>query len=148
MATFNGNLVLWKTRKQPSVSISTAEAEYKALCDMASELLWLKQWGQECDLLKKSLPIPIHEDNQGCISTINGDCSVNNKRMKHVDIQLHFVKEAMWNGVFELIYTPTNRMLADFLTKSVSRPALVRSLQTLGMHSLGVRGDVENQDQN
>ncbi|MBW0536379.1 hypothetical protein O181_076094 [Austropuccinia psidii MF-1] len=30
LAIFNGNLVLWKTRKQPSVSISTAEAEYKA----------------------------------------------------------------------------------------------------------------------
>ncbi|MBW0511443.1 hypothetical protein O181_051158 [Austropuccinia psidii MF-1] len=43
LATLDGNLVLWKTRKQPSVSISTAEAEYKAICDLASKLIWLKQ---------------------------------------------------------------------------------------------------------
>ncbi|MBW0502256.1 hypothetical protein O181_041971 [Austropuccinia psidii MF-1] len=78
LATFGKNLVLWKTRKQPSVSISTAEAEYKALCDLVSELLWLKQWCHECNLLDSSFTIPIHEDNQGCINTINGDCNVNN----------------------------------------------------------------------
>ncbi|MBW0551573.1 hypothetical protein O181_091288 [Austropuccinia psidii MF-1] len=44
LALFNGCLTTWKTRKQPSVSLSTAEAEYKSLCDLASELLWLKQW--------------------------------------------------------------------------------------------------------
>ncbi|MBW0535337.1 hypothetical protein O181_075052, partial [Austropuccinia psidii MF-1] len=73
LATFGKNLVLWKTRKQPSVSISTTEAEYKALCDLVSELLWLKQWCHECNLLDSSFTIPIHEDNQGCINTINGD---------------------------------------------------------------------------
>ncbi|MBW0537363.1 hypothetical protein O181_077078, partial [Austropuccinia psidii MF-1] len=43
LATFHGCLILWKTRKQSSVSTSTAEAKYKALCDLTSELLWLKQ---------------------------------------------------------------------------------------------------------
>ncbi|MBW0535649.1 hypothetical protein O181_075364 [Austropuccinia psidii MF-1] len=148
LATFGKNLVLWKTRKQPSVSISTAEAEYKALCDLASELLWLKQWCHECNLLDKSFTIPIHEDNQGCINTINGDCNVNNKRMKHVDIQLHFVKEVVKSGAFKLNFVPTHHMLADFLTKSIARPSLPRSLRTLGVISLGVRGSVENLDQN
>ncbi|MBW0534108.1 hypothetical protein O181_073823 [Austropuccinia psidii MF-1] len=148
LATLDGNLVLWKTRKQPSVSISTAEAEYKAVCDLASELIWLKQWGQECGIFGEMASIPIHEDNQGCISTINGDCSVNNKRMKHVDIQLHFIKEAVRNGVLKIVYTPTSHMLADFLTKSVSWSILARCLLSLGVLSLGVRGDVENQDQN
>ncbi|MBW0548016.1 hypothetical protein O181_087731 [Austropuccinia psidii MF-1] len=148
LATLGKNLVLWKTRKQPSVSISTSEAEYKALCDLVSELLWLKQWCHECNLLDKSFTIPIHEDNQGCINTINGDCNVNNKRMKHVDIQLHFVKEVVKNGAFKLNFVPTHHMLADFLTKSIARPSLAHSLRTLGVNSLGVRGSVENLDQN
>ncbi|MBW0461202.1 hypothetical protein O181_000917 [Austropuccinia psidii MF-1] len=140
LATLDSNLVLWKTRKQPSVSVSTAEAEYKVVCDLASELIWLKQWGQECGLFREMSSIPIHEDNQGCINTINGDCSVNNKRMKHVDIQLHFIKEAVQNGVFKIIYTPTSQMLADFLTKSVNRSILAQCLLSLGILSLGVRG--------
>ncbi|MBW0468951.1 hypothetical protein O181_008666 [Austropuccinia psidii MF-1] len=44
LACLHDNLVIWKTKKQPSVSISTSEAEYKALCDLTSELLWFKQW--------------------------------------------------------------------------------------------------------
>ncbi|MBW0491793.1 hypothetical protein O181_031508, partial [Austropuccinia psidii MF-1] len=106
----------WKTRKQPSVSISTAEAEYKALCDLVSELLWLRKWSCECHLLPFDSAIPVHEDNQSCINTANGDCNLNNKRMKHVDIQLHFIKEAIRDSVVNLIYTPTSLMLADFLT--------------------------------
>ncbi|MBW0555809.1 hypothetical protein O181_095524 [Austropuccinia psidii MF-1] len=43
VATLNGCLMLWKTRKQPPVSLSTAEAEYKVLCDLTSELLSLCQ---------------------------------------------------------------------------------------------------------
>ncbi|MBW0539496.1 hypothetical protein O181_079211 [Austropuccinia psidii MF-1] len=73
LATFHGCLVLWKTRKQPLVSISTAEAKYKALCNLTSELLWLKQCSEEANTLKLEAPINVWEDNQSCINTTNGD---------------------------------------------------------------------------
>ncbi|MBW0465779.1 hypothetical protein O181_005494 [Austropuccinia psidii MF-1] len=79
LATVGGGLVLWKTRKQPYVSLSTAEAEYKALCDLTSKLMWLRQWCRECDILQLNNPIPIHEDNQSCINVVKGDCNLNNK---------------------------------------------------------------------
>ncbi|MBW0537272.1 hypothetical protein O181_076987 [Austropuccinia psidii MF-1] len=77
LATFDGCLVIWKTRKQPTVSLSTLEAEYTSLCDVTSELLWLKQWCMEANLVNGDSTIPVHEDNQGCISTANGDTSIN-----------------------------------------------------------------------
>ncbi|MBW0465894.1 hypothetical protein O181_005609 [Austropuccinia psidii MF-1] len=43
LAQLHGCLVFWKTRKQPWVSISTAKAEYKALCDLTSEILCFRQ---------------------------------------------------------------------------------------------------------
>ncbi|MBW0494151.1 hypothetical protein O181_033866 [Austropuccinia psidii MF-1] len=143
LATVGGSLVLWKMRKKPSVSLSTAKAEYKALCDLTSEIMWLKQWCCECDFLQLDNSIPVHEDNQSCINVIKGDCNLNNKQMKHVNIQLHSIKEALKNNMINLIYTPTTDMLADFLTKSVSQPILARSLDSLGVLSLGKRGDVE-----
>ncbi|MBW0509713.1 hypothetical protein O181_049428 [Austropuccinia psidii MF-1] len=136
LATVGGSLVLWKTKKLPSVSLSTTEAEYKALCDLTSELMWLRQWCGECDILQLNNPIPVHEDNQSCINVVRGDCNLNNKRMKHINIQLHFIKEAVRNNIIKLIYTPTADMLADFLTKSVSRPILARALNSLGVLSL------------
>ncbi|MBW0499100.1 hypothetical protein O181_038815 [Austropuccinia psidii MF-1] len=147
LVTFNDSLVIWKTRKQPTVSISTAEAEYKALCDLKSELVWFRQWCDECSLYQNSSPIPVHEDNQSCINTVEGHSNVNHKRMKHVDIKLHFIKEFAEKSVIQLIYTPTNLMLADFLTKSVSRPTLSCSLDSLGVLRLGVKGGVENHNQ-
>ncbi|MBW0545604.1 hypothetical protein O181_085319 [Austropuccinia psidii MF-1] len=143
LETFDGSLVLWKTWKQPTVSLSTAEAEYKAVCDLASELLWLQQWCQECGLCQFKEPIPIYEDNQSCINVINGNANMNNKRMKHVNIQLHFIKEVVDSSKIKLVYVPTRLMLADFLTKSVDRQILSNSLSSLGVLRLGVKGSVE-----
>ncbi|MBW0571659.1 hypothetical protein O181_111374 [Austropuccinia psidii MF-1] len=148
LALINGNLVLWKTKKQLSVSISTTEAEYKAVCNLVSELLWLWQWGKECGLFTTSEPIPIHEDNQSFINSILGNSNTNNKRMKHVDIQLHFVKEAVESSSILLVYTPTQAMLANFLTKSVNQVTLRTSLSFLGVLVLDLRGDVENCNSN
>ncbi|MBW0532408.1 hypothetical protein O181_072123, partial [Austropuccinia psidii MF-1] len=148
LAQLHGCLIFWKTRKQPSVSISTAEAEYKSLCDLTSELLWFGQLCHEANILSLNTAITIWEDNQSCINIANGNCNFNNKRMKHVDIQLHFVKEAIQSQLITLQYAPTTEMLADFLTKSVPKPTLVRALAKLSVFRLGVRGDVEKQSHN
>ncbi|MBW0461886.1 hypothetical protein O181_001601 [Austropuccinia psidii MF-1] len=143
-----GGLILWKTRKQPTASRSTAEAEYKALCDLESKLMWLKQLVQKCGLLLLDRPIPIHKDSQSCINYAKCDCNPNNKRTKHINIQLHFIKEAISNGLAELIYTPTSDMLANFLTKLVGRVTLTHAFDSIGILQPGDRGDVENQDLN
>ncbi|MBW0538668.1 hypothetical protein O181_078383 [Austropuccinia psidii MF-1] len=145
LAQLHGCLVFWKTRKQPLVSISTAEAEYKSLCDLTSELLWFRQWCQEADIFHFNNAITVWEDNQSCIKTANGNCNLNTKTMKHVDIQLHFVKEEIQNQLIELHYAPTSDMLEDFLTKAVPRAVLQRALQALSVLRLGPRGGVEEQ---
>ncbi|MBW0462001.1 hypothetical protein O181_001716 [Austropuccinia psidii MF-1] len=142
LASFKGGLVMWKTRKQQSVSTSTAEAEYKSLCDLTSALLWLKKWTAEVGIINTKYPILIWNDNQSCINTANSDSNFNNKHMKHVNIQLHFVREAVKSKDFLLKYVPSGSMLADFLTKSVNRNVLERALCALGVLRLKVRGDV------
>ncbi|MBW0508673.1 hypothetical protein O181_048388 [Austropuccinia psidii MF-1] len=114
LAKFDNCTVLWKSRKQPTVSISTSEAEYTALCDLMSGLLWLKQLCEEAKLLNTSQPIITWEDDQICINIANNDCNFKNKRMKHVDIQLHFIKEIIKAKAIELRYKPTKDMLANF----------------------------------
>ncbi|MBW0489360.1 hypothetical protein O181_029075 [Austropuccinia psidii MF-1] len=95
LASFEGGLVIWKTRKHQSVSTSTAKSEYKSLCDLTSELLWLKQWTAEVGISNAQSPILIWNDNQSCINTANSDSNFNHKCMKHVHIQIHFVREAV-----------------------------------------------------
>ncbi|MBW0525125.1 hypothetical protein O181_064840 [Austropuccinia psidii MF-1] len=143
LACFHKCLILWKTQKQPTILISTAEAEYKAMCDLTSELLWFRQWCKEASLFVFTNPILIFEDNQSCIKTANGNCNTNNKRMKHIDIQLHLIKEAIQSSRIQLQYVPSDQMLADFLTKSVPKITLENLLRALSLLRLGVRGDVE-----
>ncbi|MBW0522184.1 hypothetical protein O181_061899 [Austropuccinia psidii MF-1] len=143
LAKFNDCTVLWKSRKQPTVLISTAEAEYKAFCNLMSELLWLKQWCEEAKILKTLQPIITWEDNQSCINIANNDCNFNNKRLKHVDIQLHFIKEIVKAKTIIINYKPTKEMLANFLTKSINRGVLTHSLELLGLRQLGERGSVK-----
>ncbi|MBW0553834.1 hypothetical protein O181_093549 [Austropuccinia psidii MF-1] len=137
---FEGCLVLWKTGKQKSVFTSTAEAEDKALCDLTSEMLWLRQWMIEIGIVEPNCQILMGNDNQSCINTANGDSSFNNKRMKHVDIKLHFVREVVQSKDFQLQYIQSESMLADFLTKSVNKTVLERALCALGISRLKVRG--------
>ncbi|MBW0547401.1 hypothetical protein O181_087116 [Austropuccinia psidii MF-1] len=90
-----------------------AEAEYKALCDLTSKLLWQKQWCKEARFFVSTEPITVWDNNQSCINTANGDCNFNNKRIKHVDSQLHFIKEVVKSTVITLKYPPSSEMLAD-----------------------------------
>ncbi|MBW0581957.1 hypothetical protein O181_121672, partial [Austropuccinia psidii MF-1] len=136
-------LRVWKTRKQPTVSLSTAEAEYKALTDLTTELLWLRQFIEELSLGLINFPIDVFSDNQACINTANSDSNYNNRRMKHVEIQLHFIREVINQKKIRVTYVPTHDMLADFMTKSIGRTALNRCLGALNVLCLRARGDVE-----
>ncbi|MBW0468575.1 hypothetical protein O181_008290 [Austropuccinia psidii MF-1] len=92
------------------------------------------------------MPITVWEDNQGCINTANGECNFNSQCMKRVDIQLHFLKEVIRSSIIKLCYAPSNKMLADFRTKSVNKVSLVNSLEALGILRIAVRGDLEEPD--
>ncbi|MBW0482929.1 hypothetical protein O181_022644 [Austropuccinia psidii MF-1] len=141
---FNNCLTTWKKIKQPSVSLSKAEAEYKSLCDLASELIWLRQWATECQIHDFTQAIPFHKDDKSCINTASENFNFNNKRMKNINIQLHLIKEIVQSSQIKLIYTPTDSILANFLPKSVRKPILMPSLSQLGVLTLEVKGDVEN----
>ncbi|MBW0534844.1 hypothetical protein O181_074559 [Austropuccinia psidii MF-1] len=146
---FNGNLIIWKTRKQPTILLSSAEAEYQSLTDLTSELLWFKQFSEEINILTMTRAILVHEDNQGCIDTANIDCNTNTRCMKHNDIQLHFIQDLIENKIIKLTYTPTANVLADFLTNAhglrdicsselspISDPSVIRNWKKLNVEAV------------
>src|SRR5207237_3011378 len=77
-----GNLVSWRSKKQAVVSRSTAEAEYRALSQGLSEMLWVKNLLSELKLLRKG-PLRVWCDNQSAISIANNP--VQHDRTKHIE---------------------------------------------------------------
>ena len=63
-------------------------------------------------------PILIKEDNQGTIAVARNP--VSHSRTKHIDIKFHYVREALVDGIIDLIYCPTEQMTADMLTKPLA----------------------------
>ncbi|TPX44978.1 DNA-directed DNA polymerase [Synchytrium endobioticum] len=110
--------VIWGSKKQQVVALSSSEAEYMALSILTREVLWARQFLKELGYEQTS-PTVVHEDNRGCIFIANENAT--NYRSKHIDIRHHFIRESIRKGHIELKACGTDRMVADCLTKGVSR---------------------------
>lgn len=114
----NGSIISWKTKKQQTVALSTCEAEYIALAATVQESLYLLQLmkglSDEC-----YVPVKIFGDNQGAIAlSKNPICR---QRCKHIDIKYHFIRSVLSDRKITIEYCPTTDMVADVLTKSVTK---------------------------
>lgn len=110
--------VIWLSKKQPIVALSSTEAEYVAATSAVQEVCWLRKI--LVDLFQPPLiPTPIHEDNQGAI---NMSKNPETKRTKHMDIRFHYLRDCVENGVVQLQHIPTRDQIADIFTKALPRP--------------------------
>ncbi|GKB34925.1 uncharacterized mitochondrial protein-like protein, partial [Tanacetum coccineum] len=77
-----GKLVCWSTKKQNSVAMSSAEAEYVAAAGCYAQVLWIKSQLADYDVLYDK--VPIFFDNTSAIAISNNP--VLHSRTKHIDI--------------------------------------------------------------
>lgn len=111
-----GNLISWSSRKQQSVALSTAEAEYIAAATTATELIYLKGIVSS-DLKHSDIATLMLIDNQSTIKMI--ESYENSKRSKHIDIKMHFIKDIVSKGLIKVNYVPTDENVADIFTKAL-----------------------------
>ena len=109
----SGAAIDWSSKKQPVVALSTTEAEYVVLSAATQEAVWLSRL-----LSDIKAPPQTPEYNQGTIAVARNPVSHN--QTKHIDIKFHYVREALKDGIIDLIYCPTEQMTADILTKPLA----------------------------
>jgi transposase InsO family protein len=117
LTLYNDGIISWCSKKESSVALSTVEAEYVALSRASAELLWLKNLMGNLSI-DLELPIKLYCDNQGAI--ILSKNPKNHSRAKHIDIKFHHVRDLIKKGIIEVIFTSTNKQVADILTKGVN----------------------------
>eukprot|EP00253_Pinus_taeda_P006164 PITA_06164 len=109
-----GCLVSWLSKKQSSVSLSTAEAKYVTAATCCTQGLWMKQTLQDLQF-KFDEPIPIFCDNTSAIS-ISKNLLMHSKT-KHILIKYHFVREQVAKTNIKLEYLGTKEQIVDIFTK-------------------------------
>uniref|UniRef100_A0AAV1TQS9 Reverse transcriptase Ty1/copia-type domain-containing protein n=1 Tax=Peronospora matthiolae TaxID=2874970 RepID=A0AAV1TQS9_9STRA len=128
-----GAPVSWGSKKQPSVSLSTSEAEYIALSLAIQEGKWIHRL--LCEIVmaanEEGPELMIHEDNQSCIKMTKNP--VNHGRAKHIDIKYHHIRDEVKRGEVKLKYCETAVMLADIMTKGLHGPRHKEMTATLGI---------------
>ena len=114
-----GRAISWSSKKQATVTLSTAEAEYIAATHTAKQILWHQSLFNELEIPQPETSI-LFSDNQAVISISHHPKS--HARMKHIDIIHHFLCDLVESGTIKIIYIQTWENLADIFTKGLPRP--------------------------
>src|ERR1700726_2442770 len=122
--------ISWQAKKQSTIALLTAEAEYAALTQAAKEVIWLQNLLKDLGMSKYA-PKTINVDNQGTIALANN--SIHHARTKYLDIQLQFVCNSIENVIIELKFCPTDFMLADIMTKALAKDKHATMRKLIGM---------------
>ncbi|GKB45118.1 hypothetical protein Tco_0890060 [Tanacetum coccineum] len=131
MQLLGERLFSWSSKKQKSTAISNIEAEYIALSECCAQILWMRSQLTDYGL---GFKISLYYDNKSAIALC---CNkVQHPRSKHIDINFHFIKEQVENGVVELYFVRTEYQLADIFTKALGRERLDLLINKHGMRSM------------
>ncbi|GKA08398.1 retrovirus-related pol polyprotein from transposon RE1 [Tanacetum coccineum] len=114
-----GNLVSWSAKKQPTVSRSSCESEYRAMANTAAEIIWITHLLRELHALPPDRPTLLCDNKSALFMSQN---PVSHKRAKHIDLDYHFVRELVASGKLYTKFIPTKLQVADIFTKSLPRP--------------------------
>ena len=130
MAHFLGScLISWGTKKQNSVALSTAEAEYVAAASCCAQLLWIKQQLEDFGVHTDTIPLLC--DNTSALNMAKNP--VQHKRTKHIDVRHHFLRDNVEKGLICVKFCKTEDQIADIFTKALGRDQFEKNRLKLGL---------------
>ena len=127
------SLISWASKAQPQTATSSTQAEYIALYNATTEVLWLRSLLSELKLLNPGLPSTLYCDNQAAIKI--GNYHMVTPRSKHFDSKLHLVRESISNGAMAVVFCPGKENVADIFTKPLSSGLFSTYCRQLGLES-------------
>nr|GEY03582.1 ribonuclease H-like domain-containing protein [Tanacetum cinerariifolium] len=110
------NLLSWSAKRQHTLSRFNAEAEYQGVANVVAETAWL------CNLLRElhsplSTATLVYYDN---ISVVYMSASpVQHQQTKHIEIDIHFVRDMVTAGQVRILYVPSRYQYDDIFTKGL-----------------------------
>jgi hypothetical protein len=133
-AVFLGdNLISWSSKRQNTVSRSSAEAEYRAVANAVAEASWLRQLLGELHSPLNRATLVYCDNISAVYMTSN---PVQHQRTKHIEIDLHFVRERVALGDLRVLHVPTTSQYADMFTKGLPSSVFTEFQSSLNVQDI------------
>jgi len=135
-------VISWSSKKQATVALSSAEAEYIAATSVACEAIWLRRISGDLQV-KTEGPTTLFCDNMFAIAMTTNP--IFHSRTKYIEIRHHFIRELVEKKEIELQFSKTDEQLADMFTKALPSDKFAYFREQLGVQDFSrLRGSVRN----
>ena len=124
------NLISWASKRQTTIAMSTAEAEYISAASCCTQLLWMKHQLEDYQITANS--IPIYCDNTAAICLSKNP--ILHSRAKHIEIKHHFIRDYVQKGILDIQFIDTENQWADIFTKPLTVERFDFIKKNLNMH--------------
>lgn len=141
MRLFNGPIA-WRASKQSTVTTSSTEAELLALSETAKEAIFASRLLNELRVCIEK-PLVIECDNTQTIRLLTEDSAKLTTKLRHVDIHRHWLRQEYKGGRIQMKWVPTLEMVADGMTKALSKQRHAKFMKMLRMEDITERINIE-----
>ena len=133
--SLGSGVVSWLSKKQPTVALSTTEAEYRVATQATCEATWFEILLKDVGV-KIERPLVIYCDNISAILLAKNP--IFHARTKHIEVHYHFVREKIVEGLIDLRHIKTEDQVADIFTKPLPKEKFFKFRRKLGLYDLNV----------
>ncbi|KAJ9537899.1 hypothetical protein OSB04_030632 [Centaurea solstitialis] len=125
------NLIFWSAKRQPTLSRSSAEAEYRGVANVVTETCWLRNLLLELQCPPRKATI-VYCDNVSAVYLSANP--VQHQRTKHIELDIYFVREKVAMGHVRVLHVPSSYQYADIFTKGLPRQLFLDFRSSLSVH--------------
>lgn len=127
------SLVSWRSKRQKTVSLSSTEAEYRAMTGACCELTWLRYLLRDLGVLHRE-PALLYCDNKAALHIAANP--VFHERTRHIEMDCHYIRDKIQDGSVTTRFVNSAHQLADVLTKALGKEVFTPMIRKLGVQDI------------